>query len=516
MASNKKTKKASATAKSGAKKKTAGKQIPPSSRKSKVKVRVLSEPENLETGEKQAQAQKESPKTDLNLDQETKKKEEVLPYKSSIFSPGEKLKQKFESKEEKVKPPVPPKEEKAAKKEEKIEPTPKGSGDAKDTPNQAQSFNLYRKIAFSFIFLTIILLAAVFYFSFNKVTITLYPKEERISDSLMLEVYDQSVSESATSSGEIEGVVKQWQAEIEKTYFSSGQKEVGSEIVGTVEVINDRNVTQTLVATTRLLSPNDKLFRIEERLDIPPGESREVEIYTEDPGPDMAIGPTQFTIPGLWAGLQDKVYARNKEAFSYEMQVQKFVEKEDIEKALTDIKYSLKKKIENDLKDQYKKEDGLIFNLDENSVEIDMEVEVGEEREEFPVKASAQARLVVFNSKKIKDLAEKKLYVILPQNKKLTSFNKNNLSYSLDNFLAEEKKATVKVSFNGVMVTKEDAEVIDRSKITGLNQEQLKAYLDTLDQFSGYKVDFTPSFMKTVPRLEDSNRIKINIQSQRD
>ncbi len=511
MASNKKTKKISTAPKTGKKKKTTGEKTPPSSRKSKINVRVLSEPENLETAKKQTKEKRESQGSDLNLEKETKKKEEVLPYKSSIFEPQEKRKESFREKEDKNKPrPFPVKESGADRRE------PAGdSGNSADSISPSQSFNLYRKIAFSFIFLTIILLAAVFYFSFNKVTITLYPKEERISDSLMLEVYDESVPESATSSGEISGVVRQWQAEIEKSYPTSGQREVGSEIVGTVEVINDRNVTQTLVATTRLLSPNDKLFRIEERLDIPPGESREVEIYTEEPGPDMAIGPTEFTIPGLWAGLQDKVYARNKEAFSYEMEVEKFIEKEDIEKALTDIKYSLKKKVEKDLNDQYQVKDGLIFNLDENSLKIDIDAEVGQEVEEFPIEASARARLVVFDADKIKDLAEKKLYVILPQNKKLVSFNKNNLSYSLDNFLAEEKKATIKVSFNGVMVTKEDAEVVDRNKITGLNREQLKAYLDTLDQFSGYKINFTPSFMKTVPRLEDSNRIKINIQSRK-
>src|SRR6056297_796339 len=445
MASNKKTKKNN----SGSNKETRKKSF---SQKSKIKVRVAEEP----TPKKSPKP--EEKKEDLNLKKKIKDKDEFIPFKSKIFHS-----QKNGKKEKKEKP-VARQDFFSSQKtqDEKVEKnlnSNKKNKEKKEKTADRPSFNLYRKIAFSFIVLTIILLGVVFYFSFHEVSITLYPKEERISDNLILDIYDKDVFQEATSSKKLIGVVEKEEIQKEKDYPTTGTKEKGAEIVGTVEVINDRNAAQTLVATTRLLSPNDKLFRIEERLDIPPGESREVEIYTEEPGPDMAIGPTEFTIPGLWAGLQDKVYARNKEAFSYEMEVEKFIEKEDIEKALTDIKYSLKKKVEKALNDQYQVKDGLIFNLDENSLKIDIDADVGQEVEEFPIEASARARLVVFDADKIKDLAEKKLYVILPQNKKLVSFNKNNLSYSLDNFLAEEKKATIKVSFNGVMVTKEDAEV---------------------------------------------------------
>jgi hypothetical protein len=268
------------------------------------------------------------------------------------------------------------------------------------------------------------------------------------------------------------------------------------------------------VATTRLLSPNDKLFRIKERLDIPPGEKREVEIYTDNPGPDMAIGPTEFTIPGLWAGLQDKVYAQSNEGFEYKMEVEKYVEENDIEKSVTDIKFRLKQKAEQELINKYKNKDKLIFELDENSINIDLSVEVGDEVNSFKIKADAIARIVAFNEEDVKDMARNKIYLILPQDKELVSFNENNFSYNLDNFNSEDNTATVNVSFSGKMVTNKDAEIINKDNITGLNENQLRAYLDTLDQFSGYKIDFNPSFVRKVPRIKD--KITIEIKSSEE
>ncbi len=499
MASNKKTKKNN----SGSNKETRKKSF---SQKSKIKVRVAEEP----TPKKSPKP--EEKKEDLNLKKKIKDKDEFIPFKSKIFHS-----QKNGKKEKKEKP-VARQDFFSSQKtqDEKVEKnlnSNKKNKEKKEKTADRPSFNLYRKIAFSFIVLTIILLGVVFYFSFHEVSITLYPKEERISDNLILDIYDKDVFQEATSSKKLIGVVEKEEIQKEKDYPTTGTKEKGAEIVGTVEVINDRNAAQTLVATTRLLSPGDKLYRIEERLDIPPGESREVEIYTENPDPDMAIGPTEFTIPGLWAGLQDKVYARSRESFEYKIKTQKYVEKEDIEKAIADIKYSLKEKVKEKFSQEYKEKREVIFNLDENSLNINLDVEAGEEKNSFSVSAKADVELVAFDLKRVEELAEKKLYLILPQDKKLISFNKNNIGYSLDNFDFSKKMATINASFNGVVVTKQDAQVIDKDKIVGLDKEELEAYLGTLDQFSGYKIEFSPSFMKTVPRLKDKDRIKIKIES---
>lgn len=483
MVSNKKTNKTSR-----AKLKTSEKGRP---KKSKVKVRVVEE-EIFEDKRKKKQEKNEIENFDFK--KEIKKKEDIFPKKSQIFHQTQTEEIKKEANKEESDPLT-------------ISTDSRQAGSVQKEKTY-QSFNMYRKLAVSFILLTLLLLFLVFYLSFNNVSITLYPKEERISDNLILDV-EKNLDNEEPSSKNIPGDLEEVRIEVENEYQSNGTKEVGVDIIGKVEVINDRDVNQVLVATTRLLSPNDKLFRIKERLDIPPGEKREVEIYADSPGPDMAIGPTEFTIPGLWAGLQDKVYARSNEAFEYKMKVEKYVEESDIEKAVTDVKFRLKQKAEQELTDKYKDRDKLIFELDENSINIDRSVEVGDEVNSFKIKADAIARIVAFNEADVREMARNKIYIILPQDKDLASFNENNFSYNLDNFNSEDNIATINVSFSGKMVTKKDAEIIDKDNITGLNENQLRAYLDTLDQFSGYKIDFSPSFMRKVPRIKDKITIEI-------
>lgn len=492
MATTKKSNQTKKTANSSAKTGKKGEKTAKKNQKKKVDVRVVEEP-SLDL-----------PK-DLGKTKKRVTKDDVRPKKDPIFH-VENEKSVDKSSKNKVK------KESKDKKNISKQPHPLQQEKQGGAVKPPQSFNLYRKIAISFIVLTLLLVGVVFYFSFNKVVITLFPKEERVSDQLILDVYDGKSNINSTSSKDIEGVVLEKRLGIEKTYPTSGTKSVGGKIEGTVTIINNRSEPQTLVRTTRLLSPNDKLFRIDKRVEVPAGGEKEVAIYTDDPGPDMAIEPTEFTIPGLWAGLRDKVYAENKEAFTYNMGVERFAEKEDIERATEDIKHSLKKRAEDKFTGEYENKDELIFELDENSIVMDIPIEAGEKAEEFTAGATATVNVIAFDTEKVQDLAKKKLELMVPSEKKLVSFNKNNIGYSLDGVYSDKNRATVNASFNGKMMVKKDADVIDRSKIVGLDKSQLEAHLDTLDQFSGYKIFFSPSFMKKVPSLEDEDRIQVEIK----
>ncbi|MCK4554185.1 hypothetical protein KAU19_04445, partial [Candidatus Parcubacteria bacterium] len=205
----------------------------------------------------------------------------------------------------------------------------KESTNNEETAGKSRSLGLYRKIALSFIVLTVILLAVIAYFSFVKVTITLIPSQERVSSNLILDVFDQD-KRSAVSEGEILGAVKQVEVEQIKTYPATDIEVISEEVIGKVILINNYSKNQPLVATTRLLSPDNKLFRIKKTVNVPAGGQLEVEVYADEPGQDMIIGPAHFTIPGLWAGLQDEIYGESKEPMKYSRQVKKYIKQDDI------------------------------------------------------------------------------------------------------------------------------------------------------------------------------------------
>jgi hypothetical protein len=85
---------------------------------------------------------------------------------------------------------------------------------------------------------------------------------------------------------------------------------------GTVEIFNELNLVQPLVATTRLLTPDGILFRIQNGVTVPANGSVKVVAKADKKGASGNIPPTSFTIPGLSAVRQKSVYAKNTSHFT--------------------------------------------------------------------------------------------------------------------------------------------------------------------------------------------------------
>jgi hypothetical protein len=401
----------------------------------------------------------------------------------------------------------------APKKAEKIKvvPAPK-SPTVKQKPSPSKGglrINLYRKIAYSFIILTLALLAVIFYFSFVKVTIAITPVEERVSNNLVVDVYDQNKT-AAPGKASAVGAVDRIEIEETKNYPASGRIAAGEETTGMVTIINNYNKSQPLVATTRILSADNKLFRLKNTVNVPAGGSVEAEVYADDPGPEMALEPTTFTIPGLWAGLQDKIYAESKTVFAYNQDAKKIIAQEDIDAGLKDLRSALIAKAEKEIAEKYKDYNKSVYVLDENSVVITIEGKAGEEKNEVAITMAAAVGVAAFNKESVEKMVEDKLNTIIASDKKLLEFNKDNISYSLESHNLDQGIATVNAVFEGKTVFRSGDEIVDREKIAGLTRDQLTAFLDSAPGIASYEIKFQPSFIKKVPTLADRVEITIN------
>lgn len=369
-----------------------------------------------------------------------------------------------------------------------------------------RSVSLYRKIAYFFVLLVATLLVFIFFFSVVKTTIILIPDQERVQNNLVFDVFDKDT----TGAGEkaIKGIVKKIELEDVKNYQTSGKKIIGQEAVGVVTLYNNYTKNQPLVATTRLLSADNKLFRIKETVNVPAGGSIDVAIYADEPSPEMEIGPSRFTIPGLWAGLQDQIYAESKEAVVYQKKTQNLITKEDIDNAILDLKQDLIAKAEMQLGDN-KEYSEVIYNVDENSIVSTVNGKIDEEKDEFEVKIKANVVVVAFEGSKAVELARQKLSNSVSANEEILSFDEE-IAYTLTSFDVIQGSASINATFEGKVTLKENSEIIDKKKIVGLKKDQLEVYLGSLPGIAGYEVKFYPSFIKKVPKLVD--RIDIQIR----
>jgi hypothetical protein len=377
----------------------------------------------------------------------------------------------------------------------------------------SRSVGVYRKISLFFIFLTIVLVAAAVYFFIFSLTVEVTPKTERVSDKLNVIVKNSSSTQgniNLSDSASISGSVEQIPVKQQKTYEATGANILGEQINGRVIIVNNYTEDKTLVATTRLLSPDGKLFRIKDKVMIPAGGSTKVDIYTDQPSQDMAVAPTTFTIPGLWAGLQDKIFAKSTSSFVYASNVQKFVQQSDIDKAMQDLKASLAKQVNDQFNNNYRGFDKVIVQVNDDSMVASSSVRANQKIDSFAISLSAMVDVVALQTSDIEKLAQERLTSVIPEDEKLVNLNKDEIQYNLAGTDFKAGTATLDIPIIGNMSLSDADNAVDKTKLVGLSSNQITQYLMSLDKFSDVKLIFTPPFIEKAPSLVD--RIKIVIK----
>ena len=394
---------------------------------------------------------------------------------------------------------------------------PKEDGEKPRLAPGKKSIGLYRRQAVFYLGATIILLLAVIYFFFIKLTILVYPQGETINDSVSFSVISDDTASSTGSSTDInnkiiEGSLQVKEISAEKAYQTSSEdvSEDGDVIItGSVVLINKYNKNQTLVATTRLLSPDGKLFRLKEAVNIPAGGKVTANVYANTPGMDMETeANTRFTIPGLWAGIQDRIYAENSEPLTYQPQTKTIIKQSDLDKAKKDINEVLNLKIKNEL--QASGNQAIVYGDVDDKITTQIDAKVGDEKANFNLSAKKKVVIVTFSKDKVAELAKARLSLVVSDDKQLSNFNTNQITYTLENFNEKTATAEIKAYFTGLMSLKSDASLIDRHKLVGLNEKQISEYLNTFPEIKDYELEFWPSFVKSAPNLPDRINIQIN------
>ena len=240
------------------------------------------------------------------------------------------------------------------------------------------------------------------------------------------------------------------------------------------------------------------------RIEVNSGGSVEVEIYADKPSAEMAIGPSKFTIPGLWAGLQDKVYGESSAPVVYRQKKQSIINQIDIDSGTKELKDQLIKKVEGETlaayKDKYRQ---VLFKFDENSIAAVVDGKAGDEKENVNIKLTAKVLLVAFNDDASKKLAEQKLKSSISDNQELVEFNQDKIVYNLSSADPAHGTAAVEASFEGRASPKAGVNLVDKQKLVGLSGSQINQYLASLPEVASFEVRFSPEFFEQAPYSVD-------------
>ncbi len=365
--------------------------------------------------------------------------------------------------------------------------------------------NIYRKIAVSFIGLTVVLVLVVLYISFTEAKITIRPVKQVESAEFIV-----AVAEDPKSDNVIPGEIMETEVSGSETFTATSTRTEEGRAEGEITIYNNYSKDQPLIATTRFLTPNGLLFRLKETVLVPAGGQVQAEIHADEEGTEYEIGPTRFTIPGLWSGLQDKIYAESHEPIKGGVREIRVVQENDIENA----REELKNKLLEQGKEELLKKLGEGRSLPEETIfseiiESTIDAIPGEEVDEFTIDMNMRVIGISVDTDKLLALSETKLRSSLPEDRRLINIIPGSLKYSLESYNSEEQSAVLSIYLDGISSLQKNSLILNKSRLVGMNAEEAEAYLESFEDIEDAVVQFSPFWIRKIPSLKDHIKIEV-------
>jgi len=359
----------------------------------------------------------------------------------------------------------------------------------------------YKKIAITFIFLTAILVLIIVYFSLSKAVITVIPAQVAEPQEFLAKI------PLATSSAPqlLTALTKTQELELVRSFEVKEFELREGKASGPVTIYNNKNTSQTLVATTRFLTEDGLLFRLKKQVTIPAKSEITAEIEADESGDKYDISPTRFSIPGLSEALQKLVWAESKEKMSGGVKRVGTLTATEIATAQEKMLNGLDELIKKELKIDNNFDKIILFNKEITSQDISNKE--GDEVEKFQITVKLKVETVEINKEKLLTWTKE-------QYKKELGLESEILNYDLDSFTAFLESITslyanVKTSLTAYVLGDLDIEKFEKKKIFGMDEEALEYFFKQYDNIKEVKVDFWPFWVRTVPSMPDHVVVEI-------
>ncbi len=366
-------------------------------------------------------------------------------------------------------------------------------------------FKRPRKISFKkgliLSFIILVLLGVFAYFTVMGIQIDIWPVSET------LEFEEDIVVEAAVNGKFIEE-----EKMLSQQFPSSGitLKEVKAE--GTILVYNKYHLPQILVATTRFLSANDKLFRSQKRAYIPSGGSLDVQVKADSAGEEYNIGPSTFSIPGLAGSPRyTAVYGKSSSAMTggFKDKVKQVTE-QDLETAKT----TLIEKVKEDLKKALELKAGNRFILSDEAItqevlEASSLALKGTEIDQFNFKVKMKAKALVFKKQWLKDFAREFIQTEMGEGKQL---NEGSLKIDYEIKSVESGKFVLKLKFSGKIYADINTASLKRA-LQGKPLKEARLFLKRNSQIFKAEIRLWPFWKTKIPSSLEKIKIDLKIET---
>ena len=293
----------------------------------------------------------------------------------------------------------------------------------------------------------------------------------------------------------------------------------GTKAKGKIKIYNNYGPNpQILVATTRFVSPDGKIFRLDNRVVVPAATLKdgnlepsfvEATVTADQIGEEYNIGPTKFTIPGFQGTPKyEKFYAISEEAMTGGGSGKfKTVTADDLKNAQKIVSDQVFSAFNNDL--QEKANSGLKFLEAAKEIKIttiESNAKIGEAVSKFKVTVAGEMNALGFDEKQVMDLINKAMQDEIPPGAKIAYFQ---IEYN--NARVDFQKGQMVVSSRAQLTLApplESAELLNQIKGQDINE--VRTLLSQKTEISQAKVKLWPSWLNRLPRRPDKIKILVD------
>lgn len=375
-------------------------------------------------------------------------------------------------------------------------------------------------LLFIFIGLSLVLAGLVAYLILPQAKILISPKTETVNFELSVKG-SKTISKIDPVLNKIPVQLIRIEKTVEKDFEATGEKQLNEKAKGVITVYNEYSSSpQTLVATTRFLAENGKLFRTNKTVTVPGAKVEEgkivasvidIEVAADQPGEEYNIGPAKFTIPGLQGTAKyTGFYGQSRAPMTNgSKELVKVVSAKDLEKAeelLTEeAKASIQPALQEQMPSDLKLIEGAVL---EKIIEKSSSPGLEAKAERFVFKINIVGQALLFNETHLKDLVNLNLAAKISQDKiplsqtqqivwekPVIDWDKTEADLNLD----IQEEAAWQINTDNL-----------RENLAGKSEIEVRKYLANQPAVKEARVTFRPFWVKRVPA--EKNKIKIIVE----
>lgn len=308
---------------------------------------------------------------------------------------------------------------------------------------------------------------------------------------------------------------------LQMSFSATGKQQVKTNARGKIVIYNNfSSDAQSLVAKTRLETPDHKIFRLDKTITVPGAKIQEgkiissnieVEATADQPGPEYNIGPVEkFTIPGFYGSSKFAgFYGQSKQPMAGGFVGEAAVPTEkDLESGRAKMKENLYNNLKTFLPANLPPELKVLNGAFDFSLVNEKIIPPAATEKNFQIFSEAQGKLLVFNEKTLKDILAAKSLKQLPEDYGECELLSLDLEYGAPRPDFQNGEMSFLVKGKAEFRKKFDFDFL-KEQFCGKNESELKTFIYSLPGVEKARIFFWPFFVKKAP--EKIERIEITM-----